>query len=53
MIYAQLNEDDICIGISILGDDVIENESTILLKTYDESILGKKYDRKNKKFVDI
>lgn len=42
MIYAQLNEENICIGISQLSGKVAA-ENMIELASYDTSILGKKY----------
>ena len=50
MVYAQINEDNICVavsesGIAISGDDIIE------LDIFDASILGKKYN--NGKWEDI
>ncbi len=46
MIYAQLNKENICIGISELSGE-IEEDSMILLESYDISILGKKYNNEN------
>ena len=40
--YAQLNEENICIGISQLSGK-IASENMIELASYDTSILGKKY----------
>ena len=50
MVYAQINEDKICVavsesGIAISGDDIIE------LDIFDASILGKKYN--NGKWEDV
>ena len=42
MIYAQLNEENICIGISQLSGKVAA-ENMIELASYDTGILGKKY----------
>lgn len=42
MIYAQLNEESICIGISQLSGK-IENEKMIEIESYDTSLLGKRY----------
>ncbi len=43
MTYAQLNEENICIGISELSGEV-EGDNMILLDNYDISLLGKKYN---------
>ena len=46
MIYAQLNEESICIGVSQLSGK-IENEKMIEIESYDTSLLGKKYMNEN------
>ena len=43
MIYAQLNEENICIGVSDLSGEV-EADNMILLESFDVDILGKKYN---------
>lgn len=43
MIYAQVNEEHICIGISKLLT-AVDDERLILIGSYDTSILGKKYN---------
>ncbi len=43
MIYAQLDENNICIGISQLSGEVT-SDNMILLDNYDTSLLGKKYN---------
>lgn len=41
--YAQLNENNICIGVSQLSGEVI-NDSLIRIDNADSSLLGKKYN---------
>lgn len=41
--YAQLNENNICIGVSQLSGEVISPDM-ILLQSYDAPLLGKKYN---------
>ena len=41
--YAQINKENICVGISSLSGEVID-ESLIEIENYDLSILGKKYN---------
>ncbi|MCQ4935044.1 hypothetical protein [Anaerotignum propionicum] len=48
--YAQLNEENICIGISQLSGEV-NVPNMILLDSYDISLLGKKYN--NDQWEDI
>ena len=44
MIYAQLNDNNICVSFSQLyGDE--KGENMILLQNHDPSILGKKYEK--------
>lgn len=42
MFYAQINEENICIGVSSLSGEVI-SDRLIGLETFDTSVLGKKY----------
>lgn len=42
-IYAQLNEENICIGISQLSGEM-NASNMVLLEEYDASIVGKKYE---------
>ena len=42
-IYAQLNEDLVCIGISILSDEV-NSDTLVKLEMLDESCIGRKYE---------
>jgi len=42
MVYAQINDENICIGVSQLSGEVAL-DSMIQLETYDEKVLGKKY----------
>ena len=41
--YAQLNDENMCYGVSELSNEV-SSEKLILLEEYDISILGKKYE---------
>jgi len=41
--YAQLDENNICIGVSQLSGEVSET-NMILLERYDMSLIGKKYN---------
>lgn len=43
MVYAQINEDKICVAISQAGG-TISGEDIIELEMFDASILGKKYN---------
>nr|DAL92535.1 MAG TPA: hypothetical protein [Caudoviricetes sp.] len=43
MIYAQINEDKICVGISNLSENK-KSEDMILLDRFDISLLGKKWN---------
>ena len=42
-IYAQLNQDNICVGLSQLSGEV-KADNMVLLEDYDISIAGKKYE---------
>lgn len=42
-IYAQLNNDNLCIGVSSLKDEVIDPKM-IRLETFDPTLIGKTYD---------
>lgn len=42
MFYAQINEENICVGVSSLSGEV-KSDSLIRLETFDTSLLGKKY----------
>ena len=46
MIYAQINEQGNCIGVSELSGEV-EQPNMILLDEYDISYIGRKYDTEN------
>lgn len=50
-IYAQINEQGYCIGLSSLSGEVV-NDNLILLEEYDTSYLGRKYDIENKTWTD-
>lgn len=43
MIYAQINEENICIGISQLSG-IVNNPLLIPMTNFDSSIIGKKYN---------
>ena len=43
MIYAQINEDNICVAVSESGGD-IEGDDIIELESFDVSLLGKRYN---------
>lgn len=43
MIYAQLDNNNVCIGISQLSGEV-QMENMLQIKSYDVTILGKKYE---------
>ena len=49
--YAQINEKDYCIGVSSLSGEVLQDDM-IYIENYDVSYIGRKYDRKNKKWTD-
>lgn len=46
MIYAQLNEENICVGISQLSGEV-QSKNMLKIESYDITILGKKYEDDN------
>ena len=48
--YAQIDENNICIGVTQLSDE-INHANMITLDEYDTAILGKKYE--NGKFIEI
>jgi len=43
MIYAQLNKENICVGLSQLSGEV-EKDGMLQIENYDASLLGKKYN---------
>lgn len=43
MIYAQLNEDKVCVAISDLGEEV-EAENLVKINTFDEDYIFRKYE---------
>lgn len=43
MFYAQLNDVNICVSVSKLNKEV-ESNNMIMIDTYNESLLGKKYN---------
>lgn len=44
MIYAQINEKNICIVISDMGEVEVSDKHLIPIEVYDTSLLGKKYN---------
>lgn len=50
-IYAQINEQGYCIGISSLSGEVV-SDNLILIDEYDISYLNKKYDMEKKEWTD-
>ena len=52
MFYAQLNDDNICVGVSDLSGEVI-NEKLIKIENIDDELIGKKYDRDRCIFENI
>ena len=44
MIYAQINEENICTVISDMGEVEVSDKHLIPIETYDTSLLGKKYN---------
>ena len=44
MIYAQINEDNICIAVSDMGNVEASNPQLIKIDTFDTSLLGKHYN---------
>lgn len=51
IVYAQIDEQDYCIGVSELSGEV-DSEDMIQINSYDSSYLSRKYDRKNKVWTD-
>lgn len=50
MIYAQLDNNNICIGISQLSGEV-QSENMLQIEHYDTTLLGKKYE--NGKWIEL
>lgn len=50
MIYAQLDNNNVCIGISQLSGE-IQSENMLQIESYDVTILGKKYE--NGKWIEL
>ena len=44
MIYAEINNENICYAISDMGNIAVEKPTLIELNTFDTSIVGKKYN---------
>lgn len=44
MIYANLDENNICIAISDTGSSKLNSPRAILLQSFNENIIGKKYN---------
>ena len=50
MIYARLDSNNVCIGISQLSGE-IQTENMLQIESYDVTILGKKYE--NGKWIEL
>ena len=50
MIYAQLDDNNVCVGISQLSGE-IQVENMLQIEHYDTTLLGKKYE--NGKWVEV
>lgn len=50
MIYAQLDNNNVCIGISQLSGEV-QKDNMLQIENYDVTILGKKYE--NGKWIEL
>lgn len=50
MIYAQLDNNNVCIGISQLSGE-IQAENMLQIESYDVTLLGKKYE--NGKWIEL
>jgi hypothetical protein len=50
--YAQLNAEDIVIGVSQLNGEV-ESEMYVSMDNFDTSVIGKKYNRDKEIFEDV
>ena len=50
MLYAQINDENICIGISQLSKEITSNHM-IAINAFDESLIGRKYE--NEKWAEI
>lgn len=44
MIYAEINNENICYAISDMGNFAVEKPTLIELNTFDTSVVGKKYN---------
>lgn len=44
MIYAQINEENICVAVSDTGKNTSSKPTLIPLESYDISVLGKRYN---------
>lgn len=51
MVYAQLNDEKICVGISDLSGEVVA-EDMIKIDEFDTTLLGKKYNNGSWKTVE-
>lgn len=49
---AQLNDNDVCIGVSRLKGEVVQ-DNIVPISEFDENIMGKKYDRVGKFFYGL
>ena len=50
-IYAQLNVDGFCTGISFLSGNIM-SDCVVSIESYDTAFLNRKYDLTNKKWLD-
>lgn len=54
VIYVAQLQDGQVVGVSQLKrDGFVRNTNLIVVEMYDESLLGKLYDREKKQFVDV
>ncbi|OUQ56241.1 hypothetical protein B5E58_11240 [Tyzzerella sp. An114] len=49
--YAQINEENICVGVSNLSSEVVA-DNMIIIDTMDTNLLGKKYNNGNWEAVE-
>jgi hypothetical protein len=50
--YAQLNGEGICYAVSMLSGEVVA-DNMIAIDEYDESLLGKRYNRETGEFEEV
>ncbi len=44
MVYAEINNENICYAVSDMGNTAVEKPTLIELNTFDTSVVGKKYN---------